>query len=1031
MSFNRLNNIFGWATFAMACIVYFSTMEPTTSFWDCGEFIATAYKLEVGHPPGAPLFMLIARVIAMIPEMLGIFDGPENAALMINALSALCSALAVLFLFWTITLFVKKIALRDGEMTTQKMIAILGSGVVGGMAYTFSDTAWFSAVEGEVYSMSSLFTAIAFYAMLKWESVADESHSKKWIILIAYFIGLSVGVHLLSLLTIPAITFIYYFKRYEVTSRGLLKATGVAVLLLGAVQYAIIPGVVKTATYFELLFVNGMGMPFNTGTWIYILLIAGLITYGLIWSYQNNKVALNTGILAFAVMLIGYSSYTVIAIRSAANTPMDENNPENVFALLSYLNREQYGEKPFLMGQFFNTPLDVQEPYKDGSPVYYPDKKTGKYIVVDDKKNAVPNYDSRFTGFFPRMWSPQKKHIKYYKKWTDFKGTPMSYRDAQGNKKTIYKPRFFTENLVFFFRYQLGHMWGRYFMWNFAGRQNDIQGHGGIMNGNWISGIPFLDAWRLGNQSKLPISMKENPARNKFYMLPLLLGLFGAWFQYTKDRNNAVIVTLLFFFTGIAILVFLNNYPLEPRERDYAVVGSFYAFCIWIGIGVYGIYDLIREKVPANIAAPGSVLACFLLVPTLMAAEGWDDHSRARRYTGRDYAKNYLNSCKENAILFTNGDNDTFPLWYVQEVEEYRTDVRVVNLSLANTDWYIEQMKRKAYLSDPIPSSISDDKYRQGTNDYLPIVERFNEATVNQVVDWVVSDNPKSKIQVTNGKFIDFIPTKNLTLRVNKEDVIAKGVVKEKDSNQIVDAIRWKIKKNYILKNDLMILDILASNKWERPIYFASTAPSESYLGLQNYFQVEGMAYRLVPIKTNAGQGQPGRVDADILYDNVMNKFVWGGLDESLVYMDENNRRMTISLRLVFSRLAETLALTGDNARAKEVLDKCLEVIPEENVPYDMFTMYLAENYYMIGENEKANEIIAKLADIYESNLRYFESLDAADVSKVRNEQQQTMAILQRLWFLTNQQYPQEELGQDLNERFGMFFQNQGQPQNR
>lgn len=1024
LSFNRLNNIFAWATFAVTLVVYILTMEPTTSFWDCGEFIATAYRLEVGHPPGAPLFMLIARFFSM-------FAQPDQAAYMVNALSATCGAFTALLLFWSITIFAKKMALKSGELTNGKMIAILGSGFVGGLAYTFCDTAWFSAVEGEVYSMSSLFTAAAFYTMLKWESVADEKHSKKWIVLIAFIIGLSIGVHLLSLLTIPAITFIYYFKRYEVNLKGLLKASGAAVFLLGAVQYVVIPGVVEVATKFELLFVNGLGLPFNYGTMIYSLLLISLIVYGLYYTHKKEKVTLNTGILAFAVMIIGYSSYSAIAIRSNADTPMDENNPENAFSLLSYLNREQYGDKPFLYGQYFNTPLDLQEPYIDGKPVYYQDKESGKYIVVDDRKQSLPNYDPKFMTFFPRMWSPQNKHIKFYKQWSDFKGKPIRTKDASGKATTIYKPTF-VENMRFFFRYQVGWMWGRYFLWNFAGRQNDIQGHGGIINGNWISGIPFIDSVRLGNQSKLPVYITENPAYNRLYMLPLILGLFGAWFQYKNDRNNAVVVTLLFFFTGIAILIFLNNYPLEPRERDYAVVGSFYAFSIWIGLGVYGLFELIREKVPAKLAAPIAVASTFLLVPVLMAAEGWDDHSRAKRYTGRDYAKNYLDTCKPNAILFTNGDNDTFPLWYVQEVEGYRTDVRVVNLSLANTDWYIDQMKRKAYDSDPIPSSIPDKKYRQGTNDYLPIVERFNEASVSQVVDWVLSDNPKSKIQVTTGRFIDFVPTKTLKLKVNKADVISKGVVKEKDSSLIVDEIVWQIQKNYILKNDLMILDILATNNWERPIYFASTAPSESYLGLDNYFQIEGMAYRLVPIKTDERQGQPGRVDTEILYDNLMNKFNWGGLDENPVYMDENNRRMTISLRLVFSRLAETYILQNEREKAKEVLDKCMAVIPEHSVPLDMFSLYIAENYYMIDDNETANYIVSKLADFYESNLNYFNSLSPEDLKSIESDRNQTMAVLQRLWYLTNQQYPQQDLGKELNDRFGMYFQNNNQQnQNR
>lgn len=1028
LNFKQLNNISAWIAFSIACITYFSTMEPTTSFWDCGEFIATAYKLEVGHPPGAPLFMLIARAFSM-------FAPVEHAALMINALSALCSAFTILFLFFTITLFARKMSgiKQEDEMSTSQLIAVLGSGFVGAAAYTWSDTFWFSAVEGEVYSMSTLFTAITFYAMLKWESAADRPHSKRWIILIAYFIGLSIGVHLLSLLTIPAITFIYYFKRYEVTPKGIVKASAVAVLLLGAMQYGVIPGIVEVATKFELLFVNGIGLPFDTGIVIYGILLVGAIVYGLYWSHEKKKVALNTAILAFTVMVIGYSSYSIIVIRSVANTPMDENNPEDVFSLLSYLNREQYGEKPFLYGQYFNTPLDAQEPYTDGNPVYHKDQEVGKYVIVDDKKNAEPNYDSKFMTFFPRMWSPQKKHIRYYKKWSDFEGKPMRHRNAQGKTQTINKPTFM-ENMTFFFRYQMGWMWGRYFMWNFAGRQNDVQGHGSILRGNWISGIPFIDSIRLGNQSKLPLEITENKAYNRFYMLPLLLGLFGAWYQYQRDRKNAVVVTLLFFFTGMAILIFLNNYPLEPRERDYAVVGSFYAFSIWIGLGVFGLYELLKDKIPAMTAAGGSVLGCFLLVPVIMVADGWDDHTRALRYTGRDYAKNYLNSCKPNAILFTNGDNDTFPLWYVQEVEGFRTDVRVVNLSLANTDWYIEQMKRKAYDSDPIPSSIPDNKYRTGTNDYLPIVEKYNEASVNQVIDWVLSENPKSKIQVTSGKSISYIPTKNLKMNIDKEKILEMGIVSEKDSANIVDEIRWKVKGNYILKNDLMILDILATNNWERPIYFASTAPSESYLGLEDYFQVEGMAYRLIPVKTQGNQGQPGRVDTDVLYDNMMNEFVWGGLDENEVYMDENNRRMTISLRLVFSRLAETLIAEGKKDKAKEVLDKCMTVVPERNVPFDLFTLYLAENYYMIDEFEQANYMIGKLADLYGSMLEYYNSLPPDYQKKMESEYKQTMAVLQRLWYLTNHQYPQEELGKELDQRFGMYFNNnQGgvPPQNR
>jgi hypothetical protein len=1020
--FKRLNNLFGWVAFFIAAAVYLGTMEPTTSFWDCGEFIATAYKLEVGHPPGAPFFMLVSRVFSAFGE-------PENAALAVNTVSALCSAFSILFLFWTISLMALKVAAkRATELGMAEKIAVLGSSFVGAMAYTFSDSFWFSAVEGEVYAMSSLFTSVVFWAILKWDHNADKEHNLKWIVFIAFFIGLSIGVHLLSLLAIPAATFVYYFRKYKVTRKGIIITSLVAMGLLGFVQYGIIPGIISLASKFELLFVNSFGLPFNSGIVFYALLVIGLVVWGLHYTHKKHKVLLNTAILCFTMIVIGYSSFTVIVIRSLANPPMDENNPENVFALLSYLNREQYGDRPLIYGQYFNSPLDPKEPYVDGSPVYFKDKESGKYIIVDKREKSIPNYDLRFTTIFPRMWSGQAKHIGYYKKWSGFKGKPIRTTDQAGKPIVINKPTML-ENLTYLFRYQLGWMWGRYFMWNFAGRQNDVQGHGSIVKGNWISGIPAIDEMRLGNQKKLPDSITTNPAHNKFYFLPLILGIIGFFWHFKNSKYDWVVTAMLFVFTGIAILLFLNNYPLEPRERDYGVVGSFYAFAMWIGFGVYAIYDFIKNKVNPRVAAVGSTAICLLAVPALMAAEGWDDHSRAKRYTGRDFAKNYLDSCAPNAILFTNGDNDTFPLWYVQEVEEYRTDVRVVNLSLANTDWYINQMKRKAYDSEAIPSMVPDRKYRQGTNDYLPMYESFPEATVDQVIEWVVSDNSQTKLPVGNGKNVDFIPTKNLRLPVNKKRVVELGIVAPKDTALIVDEVRWSINKNYILKNDLMILDILAANDWERPVYFASTAPSESYLGLEDYFQVDGLAYRLVPIKTERNDGRPGRVDTDILYENVMNKFVWGGLDSSNLYMDENNRRMTISLRLTFSRLAEALIDESKPEKAKEVLDKSIEAIPDHNVPFDIFSLYIAENYYRLGDYESANALSRILADRYENDLQYYMSLAPKDAELVASERNQALAVLQRLYVLAVQQYPQEELGKEYADRFAIYFGTQGQPQ--
>ena len=1010
MNYSKLNTIGGWIVFFIAAFVYISTMEPTSSFWDCGEFIATSYKLEVGHPPGAPLFLMIGRVFSM-------FATPETAAYWVNMISALSSAFTIMFLFWTITYFARKISVGNNldELTDGKMIAVLGSGLVGSLAYAFSDTFWFSAVEAEVYAMSLLFTAIVFWGILRWEEEADKPHSSRWIVFISYMVGLSIGVHLLNLLAIPALAFVYYFKKHKVTPKGIAITALVGVLILGFVQKGIIPGVVKMASLFELMFVNSLGMPFQSGVLFFIFGLGAAVAYGIYFTHKKGHVLYNTILLSLAVILIGYSSYAMISIRSLANPPMDENNPENVFNLLSYLNREQYGSQPILTGQQFNTPLNAQEPYADGNPVYSQDFKKGVYYVSDDRKASVPNYAKEFTAFFPRMWSSDNKHVKAYKNWSNFKGRPVRY-----NGKTINKPTF-GENLTYFFNYQVNWMYFRYFFWNFGGKQNDTQGHGSFTDGNWISGISVLDNMRLGNQDVLPDHWENNPARNTFFLLPFFLGLLGLVYHIKKDKKDFSIVAMLFFFTGLAIIIYLNQYPFQPRERDYAYGGSFYAFAIWIGIGVYALFDTLQEQAKMNgkMAAIASTLICLLAVPTLMAKEGWDDHDRSDRYTARDLAKAYLDSCAPNAILFTNGDNDTFPLWYVQEVEGHRTDVRVINLSLLNTDWYIEQMDRKAYDSERAPFSLDPSDYKPGTRDYLPVVNMNKKdvfVDIKKVINFI-SDDANRRVFGAD-KLMNYFPTNKFSLKVDKQKVLAAGIVPDAKKNQVVNEINWSIKKNYILKKDMMIMDILANFNWERPVYFAITTGNAAYIGLEKYFQLEGLAYRLVPFEGKSFDGQTGYVNTDIMYENLMTKFEYGNMDDPSVYMDENNRRMCMNLRNNFARLAEALFREGKKDKAVEVLDRCIATMPNENIPYNFFILPAVESYYKMGEYDKANEIVKILLTMYTQESDYYFALDNERFKQIKNEAQQAVSVLYRLSQLTNEIYPQDVVGPMVKQEF-------------
>lgn len=1056
MNFKTLDLIGGWLAFAIATFTYVSTMEPTVSFWDCGEFIACAYKLQVGHPPGAPLFLMIGRFFSM-------WTAPEQAAYMVNLISALSSSFTILFLFWTIAALGKKIAKRSGEWNQGKMIAVLGSALVGSLAYTFSDTFWFSAVEAEVYAMSSLFTAIVFWAILRWEQVADEPGADRWLIFIAYLMGLSIGVHLLNLLAIPAIAFVYYFKKFTPNLKGIALTSVISILILGFVQKGVIPGIVSMSGKFELLFVNAMGMPFYTGVIIHIILLVALLVYTIMETHKYNDgkkwkmlallvvitflvasvsklgvivalavvaifvgvknvsiKAVNTGLLCLTVIMIGYSSYTMIVVRSLANPPMDENNPEDMFSLLSYLNREQYGSQPILYGQHFNTPLDNQDPYQDGNPTFFRDVETGEYIESEHHKSSVPNYASEFMTVFPRMWSQEARHIKAYKSWSGFKGKPMRYKVYGGKVETINKPTF-GENLTFFFSHQVNWMYWRYFLWNFAGRQNDVQGHQGIVDGNWLSGIDFIDRMFLGSQKDLPASIADNKARNKFYFLPLILGLIGLFFQFNSSKRDFALVTMLFFFTGLAIIIYLNQYPFQPRERDYAYAGSFYAFTIWIGLGVMGIVELLSSKVKLNRAIAGTLatLICLAAVPGVMAKDGWDDHDRSNRYTALDFAKMYLDSCEENAVLFTNGDNDTFPLWYVQEVEGYRTDVRVVNLSLLNTDWYIDQMRRKAYDSDPAPFTMSPKKYRQGTRDYIPVIDRNKSKEhidIKKIVDFFSDDTKRA--QMGNNKKMNYSPTKLYSLKVDTNKVRQNGTVSAEKHADVLPEIKWTIKKNYLLKKDLLMMDMLANFNWDRPIYFAITTGNDAYLGLQNYFQLEGLTYRLVPFNGKSADGQTGYVNPDIMYDNLMNKFSYGNVKEEGVYVDHNILRMCMNLRNNFARCADALIQRGDNQRAEELLDKCVLEMPNGQVPYNYFMMPIIELYYKIGKADKAEEIITTMLNRYEEDLDYYLGLKSEYYKRLGQTPQQDISIIYQLGRLAMQYNKDGEVAKSSQEMF-------------
>ena len=1055
--YRLINNITGWVVFAIASLTYLLTIEPTASLWDCGEFIASAYKLEIGHPPGNPVFMVMARFFTL-------FAGGDvsKVAAMVNSMSALASAFTILFLFWTITHLARKILIKsEGDLTSGRLIAVMAAGVTGALAYTFSDSFWFSAVEGEVYASSSFFTAIVFWAILKWEDAADEPYSDRWIILIAFLMGLSIGVHLLNLLTLPGIVLVYYFRKYEFSWKGIAISLLISVLMLAFLMYGIMPGIVTISSWFDLFFVNTLGMPVNSGVIVHMLILAALfilavrtsivsanITKNAIFSVSalffagiwivsgsvflnvivfiligvvvyyltsRNRYVMNTALTAVIVILIGYSSNAIIVIRSNANTPLNENNPSNPFNLLYFLNREQYGERPLFRGAYYNAPvLD----YKDGKPKYA--LEDGKYVVTG--RNLERVYDPRFITIFPRMWSEQSDHRQVYEEWGEVKGTPVQVTDASGEKKIVRKPTFI-ENLRFMMSYQFGYMYFRYFMWNFSGRQNDTQGTGGAINGNWISGINFLDEPRLGT-SDMPADMKNDPSRNKYYLLPFLLGLAGLFYQLNRDNRNWIIVLLLFVMTGIAIVFYLNQYPNQPRERDYAYVGSFYFYAVWIGLGVLGVFEVLSKLAGEKIAAPLAGLICIIAVPVVMASENWDDHDRSGRYLARDVAFNYLNSCAPNAILFSNGDNDTFPLWYAQEVEGKRTDVRVCNLMLLNTDWYIDQMKRKAYESDPLPVSLPAKKYYDGINNQVFIVEKTKDPVdISTVIDWVTSDNKGTKVQISATEILDILPSRTIRIPVDAEKVIASGTVKPEDRDKIVPYIDIKLKGNSILKSQLIVLDILAHNNWERPVYFVTGYHNDAF-GLEEYFQLEGLTYRFIPVRSqNKSWIEYGGIDSDILYENMMNKFVWGGANVPGVNIDYNHKRtiIVVKARMNYARLARALASEGKNEKALAVLDRCMEQLPLEKVPYDPYMADVVDAYFAAGNTEKAVSMSMAFRDYYFERLEYYMKQKPFVIGSAEYEIQTAIQYTSRVSG-SCEKYGKTELAKEINDKLETYY---------
>ena len=976
--FNLWNRIAAVAVFVISAVTYLSTIEPTASYWDCGEFIASSYKLEVGHPPGNPVFQLIARVFTM-------FGDNMHAAVLVNAMSALCSALTIFFLYLTIVFFAKRLVRpgEDGRYDAGGALAVIGSAAVGALAYCFSDTFWFSAVEGEVYAMSSLFTAMVFWAMTKWYEQADTPYANRWIVLISFLMGLSIGIHLLNLLAIPALVFMYYYKKREDKPYSfweLVKIFAVSVVILGFILFFIIPWLPKLAAYTDLFFVNVLGLPYNTGAAFFLVALLALCFWGLFRTMKLQKVFWNTALLCCTTIIIGFSIFSIDIIRSCAKTPTNEYQPDNAFTLVRYLSREQYGSTPLVYGQYFDAPYDL-------SSTKYWAPLNGKYVHADGPVDA--KYQASGKMLFPRMWSgTDQRSIDFYESYMNGKGRRIAGREHR--KPTM------GANLAFFFDYQLNWMYWRYFMWNFVGRQNEIHGQmpGDIFYGNWESGIGFIDKARLGDQSDAPSILADNKGKNHYYFLPLLLGLLGLFFQFDRDKRGSWLVFLLFFMTGIAVVVYLNQPPFQVRERDYAYAGSFYSFSIWIGLAVAAIYswvdDALKGRSSTAVAAAATVVCLF--VPALMAAENWDDHDRSNRRTSTEMASNYLNSVGPNGILVTHGDNDTFPLWYAQEVEGVRTDVRVVNTSLLGTDWHIDQMKYAVNESAPLPLTVGQEQYLYGTNEYIFIYDSREQPMLLSDV-MTVFKHPDVKVQVSSGKKVDYIISRKLIVPVNKENAIRSGIVSPKFADAVPDSIVLEIPKDkdYLTKPELFMLDLLSNYQWDRPLHVLNQG-GDLNIGIKDYLMYEGYSAKFVPFKNKMTTTDPGIVDTDRLYDLMTNVFKWDAISRDDYFVDYQNLYThlgVMSQRGLFVNAAEAFMKAGENDRALEMLDKCQRVLdaksyPLESIPIgfsgnDYMVCEMVSQYYRLGQPEKARELAIDLFnDLLVSSRFYLEYYDYA-----------------------------------------------------